>query len=372
MSTLPAGRITAPRILSPQVLARCLQGFSWRRAAVVVLFCALYGGSLSLDPKSGGPPRSLVPYLVGVATALAYFLPMLVAVSITAGFAPANFPRRAIALGLGVVAGVAIGDIAATALREVMSNWNVRPPRHLGSLLPILVTGWVGVAIYLLHERDEGARQTLHDEAERRLNLERQVSEAQLQVLQSQIEPHFLFNSLAHVRRLYRSDPATGKAMLRHLAAYLGTALPVMREPWIELGRDLDLAVAYLNVQQIRMGHRLAVEINVSVRCRAARVPPMTIATLAENSIKHGLSPLPEGGTIRIVARHDNEVLEISVSDDGRGFEQSLGTGVGLSNARARLSSLHGAAAQLELSRNVPRGVVAVVRLPMPRSREPA
>jgi len=224
---------------------------------------------------------------------------------------------------------------------------------------------WLGLAVMLLLEREQAAAQALHEAEEHKLDLSRQMAEAQLQVLQSQIEPHFLFNSLAHVRRLYRANPRAGRAMLHDLSAYMGAALPALRERAIRLGEDVDLAVAYLNVQKIRMGERLTLEIDVAPEAREARVPPLTVTTLCENAIKHGLSPLPAGGVLRIAGHRKGHTASVEVSDTGQGFQSSLGAGVGLANIRARLATLHGASAELSLSRNTPRGVIATVVVPL-------
>jgi LytS/YehU family sensor histidine kinase len=194
------------------------------------------------------------------------------------------------------------------------------------------------------------------------------MSEAQLQVLQSQIEPHFLFNSLAHVRRLCQTNPTAGRAMLRHLSRYLSASQPALRESGIALGQDLELAIAYLNIQQIRMGSRLAFEIDVPTQLREARVPPMMLTTLVENAIKHGLSPLPEGGAVRIGAQRNGDTLAIDVSDTGQGFQTNVGSGVGLANIRARLAILHGGAGQLSLFQNSPHGVTARILVPIAKA----
>ena len=113
------------------------------------------------------------------------------------------------------------------------------------------------------------------------------------------------------------------------------------------------------------MGSRLAFEIDVPAKLRGAPVPPMMLTTLVENAIKHGLSPLLEGGIVRIGAHLDGDALTIHVADTGQGFQANLGVGVGLANIRARLAMLYGAAAQLSLSQNLPRGVTATIVVPM-------
>jgi LytS/YehU family sensor histidine kinase len=194
--------------------------------------------------------------------------------------------------------------------------------------------------------------------------LDEQTAAARLQMLEAQIEPHFLFNTLAHVKRLYDTDAAAGERMLRSLIEYLGVALPQMRESASTLGREVAHATAYLTIQQIRMGRRLTFEIDVPAVLRDAAMPSMMIATLAENAIKHGLSPLPEGGSIAIRARAEDTCLEVQVSDTGRGFVATSGAGTGLANIRARLAALFGDAARLTLANNAPRGIAATLRLP--------
>ena len=345
-------------------VARCVRGLNWRRVGAVIAFCAIYAGSLSLNPTTGGAPKSVVTYLIGFAAALAYFVPMLLAVTVTANFAFKRGIPRVVVLGLAVVAGVAIGYSVVTGAQVVLGGLNIARPEHVASPLPLIVTGWLGLAIYLVRERDQATEQTLHDELEYRLDLDRQMLESQVQVLQSQVEPHFLFNTLAHVRRLYQTDRSAGRAMLQHLSHYLRDALPAVQESDIALGRDLELAVTYLNLQQVRMGARLGFEIDVPTELKETRVPPMMVTTLVENAIKHGISALPEGGTIRIDARPSGNTLRIQVSDTGQGFQASMGAGVGLANIRARLMMLYGAAGQLSLSENTPCGVTATIVVP--------
>ena len=161
--------------------------------------------------------------------------------------------------------------------------------------------------------------------------------EARLQVMQAQIEPHFLFNTLASVRRLYQVDRGSGRAMLQHLVRYLTASLPRLRESRSTLERELALALAYLNVQKIRMESRLTFEVDVPRPLEAHVVPPMMLATLVENAVIHGVSPLPDGGRIRISARADAE-NSCSKSPTRCWPAGHLGGGVGLSNIRARLA----------------------------------
>jgi hypothetical protein len=212
------------------------------------------------------------------------------------------------------------------------------------------------------------AADSLHEAEIERLRLQSELASGRLQVLQAQIEPHFLFNSLANVRRLLRTDGTAGRAMLADLLRYLESALPRLREDRPTLEREIEIVRAFLGVHQVRMGRRLQVEFDVPQALGERIVPPMMLLTLVENALKHGLQPLLEGGSIRIAASSDPANLRVQVTDTGRGFGTSLGAGTGLANIRARLRSMYGAAAQLSLRVNEPRGVVATIELPVATS----
>jgi sensor histidine kinase YesM len=229
---------------------------------------------------------------------------------------------------------------------------------------PVLVTLLAVAPIYLRRRRQSAVRD-LRDAKLRRINAERQETEARLQSLQAQIEPHFLFNTLAHILRLHQVDAQRGRAMLQSLTEYMRSALPQMRgQKEFTLGHELALTRAYVNVQQIRMGERLRVEIDVPAALMEARVPPMTVLTLAENAVKHGLGPKGEGGTLRIEASLQGEVLVVAVCDDGVGLRLGAGTGHGLSNTRSRLAAAYGSRAALEIGNRLAGGVRAALLLP--------
>jgi signal transduction histidine kinase len=234
------------------------------------------------------------------------------------------------------------------------------------SLLGAVITcAW----LYLRAEAEHAAaaEQVAIDAA----RMDRETAEARLQMLEAQIEPHFLFNTLAHVKRLYETDRGAGVRMLRNLKDYLSIALPQLRERSPTLGREIDHVVAYLGIQQIRMGRRLAYGIDVPHDLRDARLPSLMLLTLVENAVKHGLSPLPEGGRIDVRATAEGDQLRIDVVDTGRGFATSGGVGTGLANIRARLASAYGSAAGLSLALNRPGGVIATIELPFEPATPP-
>lgn len=208
----------------------------------------------------------------------------------------------------------------------------------------------------------------LHEAGLNRIRLQSELAAGRLQVLQAQIEPHFLFNSLANVRRLLRTDGKAGRAMLVDLMHYLESALPSMRDDSSTLAREAELVRAYLAVHQVRMGARLRVQIDVPDVLGRRVVPPMMLLTLIENALKHGLGPLAEGGSISVVAIEAEGKLLLQVADTGRGLVAGSGGGTGLANIRARLRAMYGASASLSLRLNQPRGVVAQIAVPVPAS----
>lgn len=200
---------------------------------------------------------------------------------------------------------------------------------------------------------------------QRALMLERELLAARLSVLQAQIEPHFLYNTLANVQALTRKDPAAAEQMLTHLIEYLRSAMPAMRSTRSTLGRELALARAYLSIMEFRMGERLRFSVDATADLLGCDYPPTIIGTLIENAIKHGLEPAKAGGRIDVRAWRDAGSLVIEVADTGVGFLASSGGGVGLANARERLAMLYGAQSELDLTLNEPTGVVARARVPL-------
>ncbi len=202
--------------------------------------------------------------------------------------------------------------------------------------------------------------------------MSQQVTEAKLAALQAQVEPHFLYNTLASVQALTEVDPAKASEMTGHLIQYLRNALPKMRESVSTVGQEVELVRAYLSILKMRMGERLAFDIDVPENLMALPFPPLMLPSLVENAIKHGLEPQREGGTVRIGASLEGGRLRVVVADTGRGFAETLGSGVGLANIRERLAALYGGAARFTLEGNSPRGVVATIEVPADGTRSGA
>ena len=196
-------------------------------------------------------------------------------------------------------------------------------------------------------------------------SLERRLVEAQMAALQAQVEPHFLFNTLALIGQLIETDPPQAARIHEHLIAYLRSTLPQMRARGNgTLARQIELSRAYLAIMQARMRSRLAVSIDVPPEYQSASFPTMMLQILIENAIKHGLEPKIEGGRIDIRASVDGTILQVDVIDDGVGFNLHAADGVGLANVRERLRILYGNRARLEIESIPQGGTRASIRLP--------
>ncbi|HVG05371.1 MAG TPA: histidine kinase [Burkholderiaceae bacterium] len=179
-------------------------------------------------------------------------------------------------------------------------------------------------------------------ERARVVELQRQALDAQLRSLQAQIEPHFLFNTLANVVSLIDTAPHNARLMLERLIDLLRASLAASRSERTTLGQETALIAAYLDILRIRMGPRLSYTIDVPSELTSAHVPPLSLQPLIENSVKHGLEPKLEGGHVHLTARLDGGALQLDVEDDGLGFATNAGGGVGLANLRERIASLYG------------------------------
>jgi signal transduction histidine kinase len=196
---------------------------------------------------------------------------------------------------------------------------------------------------------------------------ERDEADLRLSVLQAQIEPHFLFNTLASVRSLVRSDPGQAAATVDALCHYLRATLPKLRtgaaaEP-STLGEQVDIAAGYLELMAIRVGGRMCVRIEVPDALRALAFPPLILLTLVENAVKHGVEPAAGRVTVVVSARVEGGVLTVRVDDDGAGLSPGAGSGVGLANVRAQLRSRFGDSASLNLTGAPGKGAVAAVAM---------
>jgi LytS/YehU family sensor histidine kinase len=276
--------------------------------------------------------------------------------------------RRSALLAVSVLAGAIAGEWLVRLLDDEQT-----------AVAPLLAAAlrWSAVAFavattYYLWRASADSAERFRQESLRRQSVDQQLARTRLTALRQQIEPHFLFNTLATVRRLHQVDPVAGAGVLAQFIDYLRRVLPMLDCSEVALGDEINLIGAYLAVIRSRMVGRLAVTFQVPGNLRAARFPPLALATLVENAVKHGLAPLPAGGSIAISAAVRDGQLEVIVADNGVGLAADFagGSGIGLYNVRARLATLYGAQASLQVQANQPTGVCATIRLPLVETTE--
>jgi signal transduction histidine kinase len=274
---------------------------------------------------------------------------------------------RTCLLALAIVIGAGAGELALLALGFTDAR------SDLSSVFGRVIQ-WTALAVcvsgmYYRWVRHNEARASVRANELWHSTAEVLLVQAQLQALRQQIEPHFLFNTLATIRRLQETGPEDGGRLLHHLLDYLQSTTPTSVQR-TTLGEEVDLVESYLAIIAMRMSGRLTVQFDVPDALRQCECPPLTLATLVENAVKHGITPAPEGGAIAVRAQRDSDELEIVVADTGVGISGTGtsnvgGAGIGLANIRARLRALYGGSATLTIAGNVPRGVRAVIRLPI-------
>jgi LytS/YehU family sensor histidine kinase len=287
---------------------------------------------------------------------------MAAATTVTALVRTASLPLRAILLAVGVVIGAVSGELIVSRLHgQFAGSGSLTAHALRWSAVAMAVS-----AMFYLWRMASDSNENLRNDKLRSLNIEHQLTNTRLAALKSQIEPHFLFNTLATLRWLQRTEPEAGSRLLANFIDYLRRIGPMLECTEIALGDEIDLMRAYLEVVEMRMGGRLHVAIDVPPNLRRARVPPLALATLVENAVKHGISRAQYGGEIAILAREVAHQLVLSVTDTGAGFSSSSGsgTGIGLSNVSSRLSTLYGVLGSLRVEANTPTGVRATLSLP--------
>jgi hypothetical protein len=244
-------------------------------------------------------------------------------------------------------------------------------PRTVANVLVLLaVYGLVGGGWALREYFAEPRRLQAEREHREMLDLRRQVqqSDLKLAVLQAQVEPHFLFNTLASLRSLVRQDPARAEAMLDALSDHLRATIPRLRADQgvvdSTLGQQLDLCTSYLALMQVRMGTRLRFEVEADAATRALPFPPLMLISLVENAIKHGIEPKAGPGWIGIHAALADGILGVRVEDDGRGLQPGTSSGIGLANIREQLRTRYADRATLAVAARAGGGVAATLRIP--------
>lgn len=285
---------------------------------------------------------------------------------------PAWFARWALQV-FAVAVAVPVGTLFAYTITTMGDQppWWQNQNRLFGFgmmiFLGLLVSPPIAVAALLRQIKDEARKQALTFELERS-EFERRALDARLRLLQAQVAPHFLFNTLANVRELVSTGSPRAAPVLESLIAYLRAAVPRLNQPTSTLGQELELVRAYLTVMHMRMPDRLQFTVEADDEARALVCPPMTLLTLVENAMRHGIDPSEEGGRIDVRVTVTDGRGRAEVTDTGmgraRGGEGVEGLGTGLANLRERLQLALGGDAQVRLSEIQPHGVHAEIDFP--------
>ena len=290
---------------------------------------------------------------------------------------PRRLPRgvaRWVLQVLGVAVSVPISVSVyylATSETGVLPFWE--GGTRLTGFMVLTVTGmlfapWFAMSA-LLRQRDQSVRRQAQAFERERGKLERAAVDARLRFLQAQIQPHFLFNTLANVRELVESGSPQAPIVLDRLITYLRAAVPRLDEATITLERELELVRAYLELMQMRMPDRLQFFITAEIDDESVCCPPMTVLTLVENAVRHGIDPSEQGGRIQVDVQVHDQLCHITVGDTGVGFDTAVGgLGTGLATLRERLQLAYGAEVRLELRERTPHGLVAELQFPARRT----
>ncbi len=331
--------------------------FSWRAFVLIVLVNTGFAAVFWIED-----PR---PFWHPFVTAQCDGLAIAYCVNAAAPWASHSPLRR---LAVAVAIGAAIGIVLTILFKNYSMTYVTE---HRTTFLLTYITAFFnGVFVslfWVLKIREARAAEALHRaEAERHL-VSKHAIESELKLMQAQVEPHFLFNTLASVQFLTETDPPQASKMLGHLLAYLRAALPQLRRASTTLGQEVELAEAYLNILRMRMGARLEFSIDVPEALRTHPFPPVLLISVVENAVTHGLEPQAAGGRVTIAARNEDERLLVTVTDNGSGLSGSNsqpGQGVGLANLRDRLAALFGARARFSLEEVAPHGAKATIEVP--------
>ncbi|MGD0915406.1 MAG: histidine kinase [Thermodesulfobacteriota bacterium] len=281
-------------------------------------------------------------------------------------FKPRKGASAAFVILIGMVCGILIGHLmAASILQQVlptfMWGWKKTFLKTIGVWLIL-----VAVIGYFFYSKKhlKISKEIIQQERINRLSSEKEALEVNLRLLQAQIEPHFLFNTLSNVLSLIDTDPARGKSMLGDLIHYLRTSLSRTLPVATTLDQEINIIRTYLNIQKVRMGERLCFSIELPDALRQHPFPPMLLQPLVENAVKHGLEPSIEGGEITIKVVEEDDLIRVEVQDTGNSFCSYDTAGVGISNVRERIRLLYGDEGRLMLEANEPHGVKAIIKVP--------
>lgn len=311
--------------------------------------------------------RLMQAYVTGLTAAIAWYGGRAIRSSRLAGVAKAL-------LHGGLFAAFGIASVLAASGVRYLADPKLREAYAFGEILEITFlrsVSFVGLlyGLIVLAESLVNTARAAHQRALENAELRGRLSEARLEMLRLQLQPHFLFNTLHAAASLVDSKPQTARRMLSDLGELLRASLDGGDEPEVSLRVELSLLERYLEIQRARFGDRLRFDISVQDSCLALPVPSMLFQPLVENSIRHGLADRPGPGSVRVTCERLADTLRIVVSDDGRGLpEGALREGVGLGNTRARIEALYGEAGAFDLEARPDGGTAVVIQIPVRKS----
>ena len=271
--------------------------------------------------------------------------------------------RAPVAVPVGFVVGTKIAAWAGAT--DLISHVAQDPTHQWRLLVGSLMVAIFATAFFLFYWRAETYRADLQTERRRAAEALQSETSAKLALLQAQIEPHFLFNTLANAQSVIESDPKTAKLILEYLNQYLRASLGRTRRASSTLADEISVVSPLLAISELRLGRRLRYSINVPEELKGVQLPPLLLQPLVENALKHGIEPAVNGGEIRMEARREKDSLYLRVTDTGVGLNASSPEGLGLANVRGRLNSLYGDHGRLALYNHDPHGVVAEITMPL-------
>jgi signal transduction histidine kinase len=317
---------------------------------------------------------AVTPYSLSTNLVYAQFVGFAIYATVRVSCRLLDLPRpglvsAAIGIPLGGLVGFALATwVKGFTLAEVLET---HPDVALITTATALIFGVL--AVWHFHDEARMLEAQTEARAERlqRVEQEALASRTQLALLQAQIEPHFLFNTLSNVVGLIETQPTVARTMLLDLTALLRTSLARTRQPMVTLGEELDLLRAYLGIMTVRMGSRLDWQIDAAPDVLTARLPPLLVQPLVENAIRHGLEPKADAGRLSIRCQRRGDMLDIEVTDNGLGFGGDINDGTGLANVRQRLAATCGSESSLSLTAHPAGGIIARLRLPF-HDHEPA
>ena len=267
-----------------------------------------------------------------------------------------------------LIPAILLGNSGGFILGYILAGLNISELFKINFILRYFILSSIfGVVVcYFFFSKEiiAAKEKLLQEERLKRLETEKKAVEANLRLLQAQIEPHFLFNTLSNIRSLLDNDLDKGKLMLEDLMHYLRTTLSKTRSFVTTIGAEIEIVESYLNIFKIRMGKRLSYKVSIPDALKTIPFHPMLIQPLVENAIKHGLEPKINGGEILINGSIDGDMLRIEITDTGVGFSENSNPGMGIDNIKERLKYLYGERGQLILKENLPSGLKTVIEVP--------